>query len=212
MRSYRLLTLGLVGMVSTLLVAGCPTNTGDPNQTTDPDPAITGTWTGTLDCTTTGTFTVNGFEFPRATREASAEFSITFDGDAMPTKLPIWGFDSAFTSEGENTTVGESETFTVTFTTAERTVTLVATIDSATFTETGMTVVMSLTYSAEDPNLTQEGTGTMTITAAVTDAGLEYSGIATYSLTITNVATEATAVDDQTITCTGTLTLQEEEE
>ena len=211
MRSYRLLTVGLVGIVCTLLVAGCPTNTGDPNQTGEPDPAITGTWSGTLNCTTTGTFTVNGFEFPRTQRDSTREFSINFDADALPTGLPIWGFDSAFTSIDEDLAAGDSETFAVTFATSQRTVTLVATIESATFTETSAEVSMTLTHSAEDPLLRQEGTGTMTILATVTDAGLEYTGTAEYTLTVTNLATEATAQDEQTIACTGVLTREVEE-
>ena len=69
---------------------------------------------------------------PRATREETRELTITFDSNALPAGLPIWGFDSAFTSTTGNTSAGESETFTVTFQKSGRTVTLVATIDSAT--------------------------------------------------------------------------------
>ena len=71
---------------------------------------------------------------------------------------------------------------------------------------------MSLTYAAEDANLSQDGTGTMTLEATVTDAGLEFSGVAEYTLTLTNLATEGTAQDQQTITCTGVLSLPVEEE
>jgi hypothetical protein len=201
----------LVTVFSLLLatVAGCPFfgvdnadgNGGDGSDTTPG--TIAGTWSGTLSCTTT-------FSYPALPGEPlphTRDLTLTFSSEFLPTSLPIWGFNLAFDQRTTKSAEGELETFTFDANNPPgREVTLIATITEATYSESGARVVIDLHHSAESDELTEQGTGTMTIEAAVADDTLTFSGVAEY--VVTQTTAQATLEATETIDCSGTLTRQ----
>lgn len=184
-------------------IAGCPLadgGDGDANGTTPT--TIAGTWSGTLSCTSTETVG----DLIGNPRPGSRDLTITFNSQYIPTGLPIWGFSRAFDQTATISSVGQSETFNFEANFPYRDITLVATITEATYSESGATIVIELQYSATSGNLTQEGTGTMTIQATVDGDSLTFSGVAEYA--VTQTAGDISLETTETIACTGTLTKQ----
>jgi hypothetical protein len=178
-------------------IAGCPpVDPGTPPGTV----TIDGTWSGTLACTSTETLAGS----PTITRSSERSFTITFDADGVPTSLPVWGFSNAPDQTATISAVGESQTFN--FTAADRDTTVIVTITEATYAGSSARVVMSLQYSATGGALTQQGTGTMTITATVSGDAMTFSATADYD--VTQTAGTLSFETGNTIACTGTLTRQ----
>ncbi len=187
-------------------IAGCPVAGGD-NGTGDGGggtsaSTIAGTWSGTLDCTRIERLG----EQEGTPRPGTRDVTITFSSQFVPVGLPIWGFTQAFDQTTTKSGVGESETFEFGANFPTRVVTLVVTIAEASYSESGATVVMDLQYTATSGSLTQEGTGTMTIQAAVEGDSLTFSGVAQYD--VTQTAGTIVLETGETISCTGTLTRQ----
>jgi hypothetical protein len=194
------LTLTLLSLAG---IAGCPL-TGDDGDDTNGDitPAtLPGTWSGTLSCTTTFSYPdIPGYPLPY-----TRDLTLTFDSEYLPSSLPVWGFNLAFDQRITETAEGDSQTFTFEANNPPgRDVTLIATITDATYDESGAQVTMSLQHSAESDELTEDGTGTMTIEATIDGSDLTFSGVAEY--TVTQTAGEVSLVATETIECTGTLT------
>jgi len=203
MRSIPTASLTLVALTLTTL-AGCPffgDGSGDGNGDDTGPTTIAGTWSGTLARTRTFSYP----SFPGTPMPGTRELTITFDSEYVPSGLPIWGFSLAFDQTTTRSAAGESETFNFDANNPPgREVTLVVTITEATYSEFGATVVMDLQHSAESDELTEEGTGTMTIQATVDGDSLTFSGVAVYAVTQTTA--QGTFEATETINCTGTLT------
>jgi len=205
MRSIPIASLTLLVLTLTVLV-GCPfffDGASDGNGDNTGPTTIAGTWTGTLASTRTFSYP----SFPGIPVPGTRELTITFDSEYIPSSLPIWGFSLAFDQTTTKSAVGDSETFNFDANNPPgREVTLVVTITEATYGETGATVVMDLQHSAESDELTEEGTGTMTIQATVDVDGLTFSGVAEY--TVTQTTAQGSFEATETINCTGTLTTE----
>lgn len=208
MRSIPTASLTLLVLTLTVLV-GCPflfDGAGDGNGDNTGPTTIAGTWTGTLARTTN--LAINGQQ--GNPRPGETELTITFDGEYLPTTLPVWGFNLAFDQATTQHAVGETETLNFDANFPYRQVTLVVTITEATYGESSARVVMALDYAGanDDLGLVQEGTGTMTIEAAIEGDDLDFSGVAQYTVTETNTAIDVTVQTIETINCTGTLTAE----
>jgi len=188
------IVLGLV-VVSLVSVAGCPpVDPGTPPATI----TISGTWSGTLSCTSTQTLSGS----PTITQSSQRSFTITFNAEGVPTSLPVWGFTNAPDQSATISAVGESQTFN--FTAADRDTTITVTITEATYTGSSARVVMSLQYSATGGALTQQGTGTVTITATVSGDALTFNAVADYD--VTQTAGSISFESGETTECAGPLT------
>lgn len=202
--SLAVIALGLAAL------AGCPfldtdsDDTGDDGSGGDTSAStIAGTWSGTLDCTTTFSYP----DLPGEPLPYTRDLTITFSNEYLPSSLPVWGFNLAFDQRTTAYADGESQTFTFDANNPPgRSVTLVVTATAASYTESGAQVVMDLQHSAECDELTEEGTGTMTIDATVDGDTLTFSAVAEYAVTQTTDQTELEATE--TINCTGTLDRQ----
>jgi hypothetical protein len=195
--------LATLMLLSLAGIAGCPL-AGDNGDNADGDTTPTtlaGTWSGTLSCTTTFSYPdVPGYPLPH-----TRDLTLTFDSEYLPSSLPVWGFNLAFDQRITETAEGDSQTFVFEANNpAGRAVTLVVTITDATYNESGAQVVMSLQHSAESDELTEQGTGTMTIDATIDGSDLAFSGVAEY--TVTQTSDLATLEASEMISCTGTLT------
>lgn len=195
----------MVISLSLATIAGCPitgADNGDGGDGSDTTPTtIAGTWSGTLSCTTTFSYP----DLPGEPLPYTRDLTITFSSEYLPSSLPIWGFNLAFDQRTTKNAEGESETFNFDANNPPgREITLIVTIAEATYSESGASVMMNLQHAAESDELTEQGTGTMTIEATIADSSLTFSGVAEYAVTQTTdqAALEAT----ETITCTGTLT------
>jgi hypothetical protein len=201
----RRIAVAALTVLALTMFAGCPFLDGqdsDGNGDNTPPTTIAGTWSGTLACITTDTLD----ELVGNPRPGSRDLTITFDDQYLPTGLPIWGFSLAFDQTTTRSAVGESETFEFAANFPYREVTLVVTITAATYSESGATVLMDLQHDAAGPNLTEQGTGTMTIEATIEGDSLTFSGLAEY--VVTQITEQGTFEATETINCTGTLTGQ----
>ncbi|MBU0616589.1 MAG: hypothetical protein KKI02_02615 [Planctomycetes bacterium] len=201
----------IAGMLLTVIslsfvtIAGCPLtdgDNGDGGDGSDTTPTtIVGTWSGTLSCTTTFSYP----DHPGDPLPHSRDLTLTFDSEYLPSSLPIWGFNLAFDQRTTKNAEGESETLNFDANNPPgREITLIVTIAEATYSEFGASIVMNLQHSAESDELTEQGTGTMTIEATIAGSSLTFSGVAEY--TVTQTTDQAALEATETITCTGTLT------
>ena len=200
MASLTLLALTLATIVGCPLIGG-GNGDGDANDTTPT--TIAGTWSGTLSCTRT-------FSYPNIPGDpvpGTRDLTITFNSEYVPSSLPIWGFNLAFDQTTTKNANGESETFNFDANNPPgREVTLEVTLTEVAYTESSARVVMNLQHSAESEELTEQGTGTMTIQATLNGDSLTFSAVAEYAVTQTTELGSFQATE--IISCTGTLTKQ----
>lgn len=199
--------IGLLGLVSTLAaIVGCPTfgggnnNGGDPNSGSGGPNQLTGTWKGTLSCST---IQMLGSSPSTPSTTSVPNFTITFDSSGKPASITILGFVGVTDAEAQIQDVGESQTLHGTGTTTSTTTPQVS---SALYTSTGATVVIAITYHATSGNLTQDGTGQQTLTITVSGDSMNYKNEVTY--TVKQVAGTVNLDTGETKTCTGTLARQ----
>lgn len=181
-----------------LSIAGCPTPGGGGTS------QLIGTWSGTLDCTTTQSLGgVDG-----APRDSEEEFTITFDDGGRPEEVTIWGFSGADNVVVQVQRTGDSDV--VTQNEGERLTSVTATVRSAAYTTTTARLIIDIEYQSSEGSLNQEGTAVLDITARLTDAGLSYTADIEYD--IEQRAGSVTLQTGERQECTGTLTKEAEEE
>src|SRR5262245_36309549 len=131
--------LGAASTVCLMTLGGCPTNT--PGTTTGATDAA-GTWSATINCTTTES--VNGVAGPST--DSTKTETVTFDATGFPTGLKIDGFlgdpdqTVAVSKKGDSATVN--------YTASGRSATITATVSSATYTAGTADIQLDLTYHA----------------------------------------------------------------
>ncbi len=190
MNTRRLAALcALVSLI--LLPGGCPQNgTNEPS-------ALSGTWTGELDCTSTQS--IDGGE--GVPFETTRDVALTFDDDGRPTGLPVLGFSNAPTQTTGINEVGETET--LTSQSGTLTITRVLTVRSATYTANTARVIIDIDYEATGGALTQTGTGVLTVFAEIANGALDVTLDVDYD--ITQSADTLSFDTTETLACDGAL-------
>ena len=189
-------TLACIALIA-LCLGGCPTDPG----TTPPGPGnpadLAGTWRGDVTCTRTESLgSVSGNP-----NSETVSFEITFDDNGIPTELTILGFAGAPDQVAQISAIGENASQNAA--NGALVVDQTATVTSTSITSTEATFGISIDYAATGGVLSQDGTGTQTITATVSGDTLTYEANADYSVQQTTGPIELDTGEE--IRCSGTL-------
>lgn len=196
--------LGLLGALAAL--GGCPTASGGGDDTGgdggDTTKAITGRWSGTIDCTSTQS--LGGA--PTTPRTSTTDVAIEFDAAGLPTALTVIGFSNSPNMTVTIRNTGQSQT--VTNTVRDVVGTYVVTVRSATYTSTTARVTLDIVYSSTNGPATSEGTGVQVIEATVNGDVLGYKASVEYDVTVRNVSAGLSFDTEDNVTCVGDLARQ----
>ncbi len=171
----------------------------DDGQTSDDGAAISGTFSGTLNCHKTES--AQGSPGPEDDWTTQLDFTLNAN---VPTQFIVPAYRQPdhgnMTFAVSAVTAGDSVS--VTMTDGSYTATLTATVREATYTATTGHVILDLEYHGAEGALTEDGTGTFTLDYTISGDTITYTAVTDYDVTMVFVSTE------WTLTCTGTLTSQ----